>query len=75
MTTTTVRTHAFLVRWAPDDEVWVVEHADRDDVFTQARDLNEARRFAVEVLALADDIDESDVGPCRFIVDGPSDRP
>lgn len=75
MATTTARTHAFLVHWDDETEVWIVEHADRNDVFTQAADLNEARRFAVEVLALVDDVDESEVGPCRFVIDGPVDRP
>lgn len=75
MTTTTVRTHTFLVRWDYETEVWVIEHADRRDVYSQARDLNEARHHAVEVLALVDDIDESEVGPCRFVIDGPVDQP
>lgn len=70
-----VRTDTFLIRWSSDDGMWIVEHADRDDVFTQAATLVEARRNAVEVLALADDVDESDIGHVRFVVDGPVDVP
>jgi predicted RNase H-like HicB family nuclease len=75
MPTTTVRTHTFLVRWSHEDEVWLVEHADRDDVFTYGETLSDARRYAVDALALMDDIDAAEVGPVRFLVDGPADRP
>lgn len=70
-----VRTDTFLVRWSTDDGMWIVEHADRDDVFTQAATLDEARHNAVEVLALADDVDEAEIGHVRFVVDGPVNTP
>jgi predicted RNase H-like HicB family nuclease len=70
-----VRTETFWVHWSAEDQLWLVEHTDRDDVFTQAVTLEEARRFAVEVLALADEVDESEIGSVRFIVDGPVDTP
>lgn len=63
----------FLVSWEADDGVWFVQHADRADVFTQGVDLAEARRHALEALAVTDDLDLEDVGPTRFIVDGPVD--
>lgn len=70
-----VTAHTFLVTWEPETLLWGVEHVDRDDVYTQGADLDEARHNAVEVLALVDEVDESDVGPVRFVVDGPVDVP
>lgn len=67
--------HTFRVIWEAETGLWGVEHADRDDVYTQGDTLKEARHNAVEVLALVDDVDESEVGPCRFVIDGPFNQP
>lgn len=63
--------HVFYVTWEPETDGWGVTHADRPDLYTQGDTLAEARHNAVEVVALVDDIDEADVGPVRFVVDGP----
>ena len=56
--TTTYRVETF-----QDGDWWVARVAGLDANYTQARTLEEVREMARDLIALALDIDEADVGP------------
>ena len=61
-TTTTYRVETF-----QDGDWWVARVLGLDANYTQARTLEEVREMARELIALALDIDEAEVGPIEVI--------